>query len=110
MPIFETVCIILLVALVWFWLEGLMVREAAIRAARAACDADGFLLLDYTVAMSAMKPARDENGRLGLQRTYDFEYSDTGNNRLKGSVVLLGRRLVLFNVGVRESSIARMLP
>src|SRR5712691_10558107 len=104
MPIFEIACIILFGALVWFWLEGLMVREAAIRAARAACDAEGLLLLDWTVAMSAIKPVRDENGRLGLQRIFYFEYSDTENNRLRGSVVLLGRRLVLFNVGVREAS------
>ena len=109
MPIFEIACIILFGALVWFWLEGLMVREAAIRAARAACDADGLILLDYTVAMSAMKPVRDENGRLKLQRAYDFEYSDTGNNRLKGSVVLLGRRVMLFNVGFREAPAARTL-
>lgn len=109
MPIFEIVCIILFGALVWFWLESLMVREAAIRAARAACDAEGLLLLDYTVAMSAMKPVRNENGRLKLQRTYDFEYSDTGNNRLKGSVVLIGRRVMLFNVGLRVPSIARTL-
>lgn len=99
----------LLGAFAWFWLEGLMVREAAIRAARAACEADGLLLLDYTVAMSAMKPVRDENGRLHLQRTYDFEYSDTGNNRLAGSVVLRGRRVMLFNVGVRDASIAARL-
>lgn len=106
MPIFEIVCIILFGALAWFWLEGLMAREAAIRAARAACDAEGLLLLDYTVAMSAMKPLRDEDGRLRLQRTYDFEFSDTGNNRLKGSVVLIGRRVILFNVGLRDPSIA----
>ena len=106
MPFFEIVCIILFGALVWFWLESLMVREAAIRAARTACEAEGLILLDYTVAISAMKPARDERGRLKLQRSYDFEYSDTGDNRLKGSVVLMGRRVLLFNVGLRDSSIA----
>ena len=61
---------------------------------------EGLLLLDATVSISSLKPVRDEEGRLTLQRAYDFEYSDTGNNRLKGSVVLVAHRVVLLNVGV----------
>ncbi len=57
------------------------------------------MLLDATVAISGLKLAREENGRLKLQRAYDFEYSDNGNNRLKGSVVLLGDQVVILNVG-----------
>ena len=71
--------------------------------------AEGLLLLDDTVAIAGLKPARDEDGRLRLQRTYDFEYSDTGNNRLKGSLVLRGRRLVVINVGVRIAPTVRTL-
>jgi hypothetical protein len=33
---------------------------------------------------------RSENGRVRLRRIYRFEFSDTGNNRLGGSVTLLG--------------------
>jgi hypothetical protein len=79
------------------------VREAAIAAARAACVAEGLMLLDDTVAITGVKPARNAEGRIRLQRSYDFEFSDTGDNRRKGSVVLLGRRVVLFNVGSRNS-------
>lgn len=60
------------------------------------------MLLDDTVSISGLKPARNEDGHIRLQRSYEFEFSDTGNNRRKGSVVLLGQRVVLFNVGVRE--------
>jgi hypothetical protein len=109
MPSWELVCVALFVAVGWFWLDSLKVREAAVRAARAACAMEGLLLLDDTVAIVAMKPARHDNGRLTLQRVYEFEYSDTGNNRLKGSVVLLGRRVILFNVAMRESPPDRML-
>ena len=84
-------------------------RPAAIRAAREVCAAEGLLLLDDTVAISGLKLARDEGGRLTLQRAYDFEYSDTGNNRLKGSLVLRGRRLVVINVGMRIAPAARTL-
>lgn len=101
MPGFEIISIVMLGALVWLWLDSLKAREAAVKAARAACTAEGLMLLDDTVAIAGLKPARDDEGRLKLQRAYDFEYSDTGNNRLKGSVVLLGHRVVLLNVGLR---------
>ena len=99
MPALEVLGILILGGLAWLWLDSLKAREAAIRAAGEVCAAEGLMLLDYTVAISGLKPVRDEGGRLTLQRAYDFEYSDTGNNRLKGSLVLLGHRLVIFNVG-----------
>ena len=95
--------IAVVLAVGWVWLASIRVREAAVAAAREACALDGLMLLDDTVACAAMKPVRDEDGRVKLQRRYEFEYSDTGNNRRKGSVVLLGRRVVLFNVGLRSA-------
>jgi hypothetical protein len=88
----------------WLWLDSLKAREAAVSAAREACRVEGLLLLDDTVAIASVKLARGDDGRIRLQRAYLFEYSDTGNNRLPGSVVLLGRRVVLFNVGLRDAS------
>ena len=105
----EVVGILLLVGIAWLWLDSLKAREAATRAAREVCAAEGLLLLDDTVAISGLKPARDEDGRLKLQRAYDFEFSDTGNNRLKGSLVLRGRRVVIVNVGMRIAPTARTL-
>jgi hypothetical protein len=105
----EVIGILLLAGIAWLWLDSLNAREAAIRAAREVCAAEGLLLLDDTVAITGLKLARDEHGRLKLQRAYDFEYSDTGNNRLKGSVVLRGRRLVVINVGAGIASAARTL-
>lgn len=93
--------LIVAAAIAWLWLDSIRVRESAVAAAREACAVEGLLLLDDTVAFASLKPARDDNGRIKLQRSYDFEYSDTGNNRRKGSLVMLGRRLVLFNIGLR---------
>jgi hypothetical protein len=97
----EGLSIVLLAAIAWLWLDSLKVREAAVRAAKEICAAEGLLLLDDTIAIAGLRLARGEDGRVRLQRAYDFEFSDTGNNRLKGSVVMLGHRLVLFNVGLR---------
>ena len=83
MPAPELLLILALIALAWLWLDSLKAREIAMRAARAACAAEGLMLLDDTVAIRAIKPVRDDDGRLALQRAYDFEFSDTGNNRLK---------------------------
>jgi Protein of unknown function (DUF3301) len=92
---------LLLLALLWY--DSLTAREAAVRAARAACETEGLLFLDDTVSIASLKPARDNEGRLRLQRAYDFEYSDTGNNRIRGGVVMLGRRVMLLNVGLRAA-------
>ena len=89
-------------ALAWLWLDSIKVREAAVAAAREACAVEGLMLLDDTVAIAGLKPVRDTDGRIRLQRSYEFEFSDTGDNRRKGSVVLLGRRVILFNVGLRS--------
>ena len=105
----EIVGILMLGGLAWLWFDSLKAREAAIDAARAACASEGLLLLDATVSISSLKPARDDDGRLRLQRAYDFEYSDTGNNRLKGSVVLVGHRVVLLNVGSVPAPAVRTL-
>jgi hypothetical protein len=109
MPSMEILGILIVGGLAWLWYDSLKAREAAVRAAREICAAEGLMLLDDTVAISGLKPARDEDGRLKLQRAYDFEYSDTGNNRLKGSVVMQGHRVVLFNVGLRIAPEGRTL-
>ena len=105
----EVVGILIVGGLAWLWYDSLKAREAAVRAAREICVAEGLMLLDDTVAISGLKPVRDEDGRLKLQRAYDFEFSDTGNNRLKGSLVLRGRRVVIVNVGMRIAPAARTL-
>jgi len=101
MPVVEITGILTLAALAWLWLDSLRARETAVAAARAACEAEGLQLLDATVAIASLKLGRDDDGRLKLQRAYDFEYSDTGDNRKKGGLVLLGHRVIVLNVGLR---------
>ncbi len=64
--------ILILAGGAWLWLDSLKARETAVRAARAACASEGLMLLDDTVAISGLKPARNEAGRIQLQRAYDF--------------------------------------
>jgi hypothetical protein len=101
MPIFETLSITLLAALGWLWFDSVRARDIAIGAARSACAADGVQLLDDTVAIAGLKPARDDDGRFVLRRAYAFEFSVAGNDRRPGSIVLLGQQVMFVNVGLR---------
>lgn len=100
MPWFELVSIALLSALAWLWFDSVKAREIAVRAARQACLARGLQFLDETVSIAGLKPERNDDGQLQLRRTYHFEYSDTGDNRRPGSVVLLGQQVVMLNIGL----------
>lgn len=101
MPTFEIISLALLGVLAWLWYDSIHVRDICIRAAKAACAADGLQLLDDTVAIASLKLARDDDGRLLLRRTYHFDYSETGDNRRRGSVVMLGAKVLVVNVGLR---------
>lgn len=90
--------LVAILAIGWWWFDGLKAREAAVSAARAACETEGCLLLDWTVSMTASKLVRNARGRMQLQRAYEFEYTNTGDNRLTGSIVMLGREVVLLNL------------
>ena len=101
MDLSELFALVLIAAGVWLWLDSLKAREAAVAFARRACHAENMLLLDDTVAIRSLRWGRDAEGRLQLRRTYGFEYSDTGDNRRNGSVVMLGHRVVVLNLGLR---------
>lgn len=102
-PFAEILLLTLLLALAWLWWDSMQAREAAVAAARAACESEGLQFLDDTVGIASIRPARDAEGHLRLQRAYDFEFSDTGDNRIRGSVVTLGRRVILLRLTPPQS-------
>jgi len=89
----EAAAIVLIVAGVLFWIDSLRVRERALGAGRKACERYGVQFLDATVVFARLRIGRNEDGRLRLRRTYTFEFSDTGNNRRHGAIVMLGGEL-----------------
>jgi len=86
----ESTILVLLAALVWLWFDSMRARERALTLGKRACERDGLMFLDETVACVSLRFARNDEGRMALRRTYSFEFSDTGNNRRNGSVVMLG--------------------
>ena len=86
----------------WLWYDSLNAREKAIAAAKSSCAADDLLLLDETVAIVRLGVGRNDDGAPRLRRVYGFEYSDTGNNRHAGSIVMLGSRVLVINLNFRR--------
>lgn len=86
----ETVAILLIVAGFAYWIDSLRARERALAAGRGACERNGLQLLDETVSGASTRLARDADGRLKFRRVFVFEFSDTGNNRRRGSITLIG--------------------
>jgi hypothetical protein len=89
----EGAAIVLIAAGIFFWLDSLRARERALSAGRAACQRYELQFLDDTVSVSRVRLGRDEDGQLRIARTYTFEFSDTGNNRRHGAIVMLGGEL-----------------
>ena len=79
-----------LAAGVLLWLDSLRARERAVRAGRSACERYELQFLDDTVSFARIRLARNHDGELRIARTYTFEFSDTGNNRRQGAIVMLG--------------------
>ncbi|AOW14713.1 hypothetical protein LPB72_04890 [Hydrogenophaga crassostreae] len=94
---FEIVSVVILGGLFWLWFESARVHEIAVARARSQCHVNGVQFLDDTVSLANIKLARDEGGRLALKRTYTFEYSDTGNNRQPGNIIMLGQVVQFLN-------------
>jgi len=74
-------------------------RAAAERAevlGRDACAAADVQLLDQSVHGAGLRLYRREDGWLGLERSFRFDYSHDGIERHHGRMVLRGDRLVEF--------------
>jgi len=78
---------------VWFWLHSIRILEIARNAGKQACMKMDVQFLDDTVAGTRLALARDSNGRRVLRRSYRFEFSETGDSRRVGEVVMLGERV-----------------
>lgn len=89
----EITLLVAAIGIAWFWLDSLHARDLAVVAGKRAAEQYGLQFLDESVACTRLWAARDEEGRMRLQRTYHFEVSDTGAERLSCSVTLLGSKV-----------------
>ena len=89
----EVAGIVAIVAGALLWTDSLRARERAVQAGRSACERYQLQFLDDTVSFARIRLGRNHDGELRIARTYTFEFSDTGNNRRHGAIVMLGGEL-----------------
>ena len=94
--------VLVLLALLAFWWDSLGARQVARMAGRRACEREEAQFLDDTVAVSRIRLQRDVRGRLMFYRQYRFEYSLSGEERLRGQVDLLGKQVLRVEMGLQE--------
>ena len=93
MDMTDALLILSIAVLLWYWFDSLRALEIARAAGRRACQDADVQFLDDTVAGTSLALVRNESGRRVLRRTYRFEFSDTGNTRLEGQLILLGAKV-----------------
>ncbi len=93
MDIASLLALLVIAILGWYWMHSIRILEIARDAGRQVCIKDEVQFLDDTVASTGLALARDASGRRLLRRTYRFEFTETGNNRRDGEVVMLGDRV-----------------
>lgn len=94
----ELLLLLCLLGAAWYWYDSIKARELALRVARQTCIREGVQLLDDTIACRSQRPSRADNGHLQWSRVYDFEYSGNGDDRYRGSVMIVGREVALLDV------------
>jgi hypothetical protein len=89
----ELILIFILMAIAWFWLDSLDKRERAVLLGAELAARFNLQLLDETVACNKLWLARNSRGKVLFLRTYEFEVSASGAERLKCQLTLLGNQL-----------------
>ena len=90
---FESILLIILLFIAWFWQDAIAKREIAIRIGRELAQRCQLQLLDETVSCNKIWLGRDSRGHAQLVRFYEFEVSADGVSRLECNLQLLGKQL-----------------
>lgn len=89
--LFVTCCVAFLVV---FWWKGQGFKLMALKLAQKHCDELGLQFLDQSVALRSFKFTRGPTGAWVVRRRFVFEFASIGDERYKGTVELLGNRLL----------------
>ena len=96
-------------AVVAWWNASRAAAERAEVLGRDACAAADVQWLDQSVHANGLRLRRGEDGWLGFERSFRFEYSHDGTDRHVGRLVLRQGRLVSF-VGPVAPSVTPLGP
>ncbi len=89
----EILLILFLLLLAGYWSSAMKAREIALSAVVFRCREMQVFLLDDCVALTAQWLKRDADGAIKVWRTFQFEFTSTGDDRYHGKVVMLGQKI-----------------
>lgn len=88
----DMLLLLVLCSVVALWLKLSAARDRAVEEARRLCLQHGLQLLDESVGLSAIH-LRRVNGLRRVERTYNFDVSMNGDDRVPGRLWMIGSRL-----------------
>lgn len=91
--LFDLLIIAIPALLISLWWTSSRAHELAIKHARLACRQRQLQFLDQTAALSKIRLIRNAAGVHCFQRNYGFEFTDQGEFRDSGSVIMQGHQL-----------------
>ena len=89
----ENILLITIILLAWFWLDSISARDHAVTKGHDLSQRTSLQLLDESVACVRLRLGRNAKGHVQIQRTYEFDVSAKGGDRMHCHLVLLGRDL-----------------
>ena len=81
------------ISFMMLWWNAQGIKQIALSAVKRHCKTMDVQLLDEGVVLRGFWLKRDATGNMKLWRSYNFEFTSTGNERYLGRIVLLGRRV-----------------
>ena len=78
----------LFVGLIYGFWHNARFREVALKYTKAYCEKNDIQFLDESLVIRKMWPYRRPDGLLGMSRTYEFEFTSTGEFRHRGLITL----------------------
>jgi hypothetical protein len=89
----ENILLISFVLLAWLWFDSISARDIAIEKGRDLTERVNLQLLDESIACVKIRLARNTKGHMQIQRTYEFDVSANGGDRMHCHLILLGKSL-----------------
>ena len=90
----EVVLISFFIAFYLYWSSAQRVKEIAFQATRSYCLKMEIQMLDGYVALNQLRFKRDERGKIRVWRSFNFEFTSTGEERYNGRIILLGQQIL----------------
>lgn len=94
MSLLSLALLIAAAGLAWGWVADRQAAERATEVARRACLQSGVVWLDQHARLSKRRLARTDEGRLTWERTFEFDYASSLDERRLGWLTLRDNRVV----------------